>query len=175
MKTIAIDVDGVIADNMTQWLNLYNQEYNDVLNENDIQGWNIHMYVREECGTKIYRYLHESNFIHSMNMYPGTYNALYRLSGLYNVVIVTAQTGSARIEWIRRHLPFIRDAVIAKDKTIVTTDIIVDDAVHNLEKHPASFKILWTRPWNIHDTRFLRVQSWKELINLLWIMETREH
>jgi len=49
-----IDIDGVIADLHTVWLNIYNTEWNDILTPDQITNWNTSQFVKPECGIKIY-------------------------------------------------------------------------------------------------------------------------
>lgn len=175
MEVLAIDIDGVCGDLHKVWIDAYNADYEDCLTEHDIYQWDMAGFVKEDCDKKIYNYLFDANIICNVPLYPGTYNALAELSKQHHIVLITAMEHPERIRWIRDKLPHIQDAVIAKDKSILKADIIVDDAVHNLDASIAPIKILWTRPWNTAENRFPRVKSWKELVHLLWIIKKREN
>ena len=59
---ILVDIDSTIADMMPVWLEMYNNDYGDRLEPEDITGWSIHTFVKHECGKKIYSYLSRDGF-----------------------------------------------------------------------------------------------------------------
>ena len=58
-QIIAMDVDSVVADLGTAWLNRYNRDYNDNMTNENILSWDTHKYVKPECGKKIYEYIED--------------------------------------------------------------------------------------------------------------------
>src|SRR5690625_2202655 len=59
--TILCDVDGVVADLLTEWVRRYNAKYDDDLSPEDITEWEMHRNVKPECGTDIHNFLRMPN------------------------------------------------------------------------------------------------------------------
>ena len=172
---ILCDVDAVVADLLTAWLWWYNRLYNDTLTTADITGWDMHPFVKPECGKKIYEILRFPK------LYDGVmpiHGARYSIKALrregYRVVFVTscvAGTTDAKIEWLMQHkfLPRVRtpeDFIAAKDKSLVKGAILIDDAIHNVAAYPGH-TILFDQPYNRSYNHYVRAHHWGEVLTLV--------
>lgn len=169
-KIIAVDVDDVVADLISEWLRYYNNDYNDNVTVDDIKSWNIHEYVK--CGIKIYDYLDKPRLYDTVipveNSIWGV-NTLREMS--YRVVFVTStninQNGQ-KLMWLQKYtfLPnqvkFERDYVEAVDKSLVYCDYLIDDKPDNIINSRGK-GLLFTRPHN-QDSKLLRVENWYDVI-----------
>ena len=179
---ILCDLDSVVIDLMPAWLALYNADYHDNLKPSDITGWNTHLFVKDECGKKVYEYLSDPHLYE--NCLPVSWS-LWGVSQLrdagHRVVFLTAANSSSmgqKLEWLYEwgYLPKksagdTSDFIAAKDKSLIRGDIMIDDGLHNLDAWAGNgpyhaSKILFDQPWNKHDTQYKRAIDWKEVVSI---------
>lgn len=175
MKRILVDVDAVIADLMTEWLSAYNREYNDTLRPEDITRWGIEEFVKPECGTKIFDYLHDPTLYDCVKPIDGAIVSIHWLrQHSYDVRFVTSGVQPAKIKWlgehgllISEHFIFSPDVVVAHDKSIIMADIMIDDNIDNLNQFDG-LKILFAQPWNhVPVGNYFRADNWPDVIQFL--------
>jgi 5'-nucleotidase len=156
--TIAVDVDDVCADLLSEWLRRYNLDYGDSLLPEDITAWDLHQFVKPKCNKLIYEYLRATPCLYD-NIHPiqGARAAVrnMRADG-HRVIFVTSctvGTVDAKMRWLIRwgFLPkgnHQRDFIAAADKASVKADVLIDDHVANVQGYPGP-SILITRPHNL--------------------------
>lgn len=172
--TVLIDMDGVCVDIHAQWLNKYNKDYGDTLTQEQIVSWDWHKYVNKKCGDKIYDYLKEPGFFLGAPEIEGCSKSLKTLmdAGI-QIVIVTATPPNSptacyeKTKWVERNLPFLnsKNFISTSRKDLVIGDLLLDDAVHNLDSFtgiPCAFK----RPWNLRKKYRYSIGSWEEFTEL---------
>lgn len=175
---VAVDVDGPIADLHTAWINRYNKDYKDGLVERDITTWDIHKYVKPECGHKIYDYLRMPDIYDDVKVSFGAKEGVEFLKqhGCRVVYLTAAPTGfsDAKQHWLVRE-GFLdkskythEDLVVAKDKSLIRAQVLIDDGPHNIETFPGMC-IVYDAPYNkdIKKPRYYRMAAWPEL-PVLW-------
>ena len=156
---ILCDMDGVLVDLMAGWLHAYNRDYNDTLGKDKILSWELHHYVKPECGQKIYNYLSQPNFFFGLAPLPGALEGLTKLKEAgHDIVICTAPGGAEsatdKIYWLQKYLPWIniKDVIIAHRKDLVKADILIDDSPINLVSYrdafPRAVTITFDYPYN---------------------------
>ena len=116
---------------------------------------------------------------------PGCYEALEKLSQIYEIYICTdfiwkeavedaGSNAKNKYDYLREKLPFISPwhYIFTGDKSVVHGDIKVDDRPVNLKN--ADMKLLFTAYHNINLTDeelardgMIRVNDWNEVLNLL--------
>ena len=138
-KIVAVDCDGVCADLTSEWIiNRYNNDWNDNLKHEDITDWNVHQFVKPECGLKIYDYLQDPSLYDNVIPIEGAINGVFYLKSLgYRVIFVTHSTqghSGRKFRWLFQH-GFIEvedDYVECKDKSLVNASYLLDDYVVNV-------------------------------------------
>lgn len=174
---IGIDVDGVIANLHQTWLDRYNQDYNDTVRLEQLHNWDAEKWpIKPECGKKIYDYLRQGDLYQEVQPFPG---ALYFVQSLkkqvHRVVYVTSNAKGMtdqKWEWLEREgfLPTGRytaeDLVVAHDKRLVKTDVLIDDKLATVVRHPYP-TILMDQPWNRDRNWSTRAYSWNEALTML--------
>lgn len=150
---IAIDVDGTIADLGTAWLNRYNKDYNDNLTNENILSWDTHLYVKPECGKKIYDYLEDSTLYDEVKSIPYAIVAINKIKESCRVIFVTNSTvgaSGAKYNWLVKYkfLDRMDDYIECKDKSLILADILIDDRYENCKSF-SGVSILYTQPWNV--------------------------
>jgi 5'(3')-deoxyribonucleotidase len=156
---IAVDVDGVIADLHTVWIARYNAEYNDTLTHEQVNAWDMHNFVKPECGTKIYNYLADPTMYDDVLPYPGALEGVklllmagskvvYATSCVYNSL-------NAKWDWLEKYGFFFDLAgrrsqpmlIAVTDKSLLNADLLIDDYPENLKVF-AGKTILFDQPYN---------------------------
>lgn len=173
-STIAIDVDGTVADLHTPWLARYNRDFDDTLTIDKITDWALGAFVKPECGTGIFEYLHDPSIYDDVKPIPGALNAVLRLRNMgHRVIFVTScnkHMSGRKFQWLADN-GFIdtmygtisKDYVEAHDKSLIRADVLIDDYAGNF----AGFRgdnVLFLQPWNKRhaDMFILRFDDWSE-------------
>jgi 5'(3')-deoxyribonucleotidase len=158
--TILFDLDGVLADIHTPWLEAYNKDFNDNLKPEDIVDWDIKQFVKDEAKTTIMKYINKEGFYTNVKPIPVfVEEAQTRISLGDNVGICTSCNNNPvmiaeKLKWIKKHLPFIdrNNIMFVNNKGLANADILIDDRVLNLERflksNPKSRAVLVKAPHN---------------------------
>lgn len=186
---ILCDLDSVVADLMTPWLSVYNKDYSDNLKLENILAWDTHLFVKPECGIKLYDYLTPDLF-DSLEPLPGAVQAVNLMSRYHQVHFVTAAPGgteSAKVAWVKRLFPQLgRNIIICKDKWKVAGDVLIDDADSNLvaykNRWPEARTVTMTYCYNCKEdavpsidfqaaSGFDTETAWKQIIGYISFLE----
>ena len=170
MKTIAVDMDGVLADVLSLFLDLDAHDFGRRKTLEEIEG------VPElQAFERILDYLHRDGFFRSAPVMPSSQDVLYRLNQHYNVYVVSAATEypkslSEKQAWLNEHFPFItwQQMVFCGSKQIIRADLMIDDHLKNLDFFPGE-TFLFHAPHNakLEAPRHRRVRGWREIATLL--------
>lgn len=170
-KTIAVDMDGVLADIETHFLNVYNQNFGTQLTYEDIKGkTEREAFPNPDMAMKL---AFTSGFFRSIPVVKGAVEGLKKLSEQFDVYIVSSamefpQSLEEKYDWIAAHFPFIhwKKIVLCGDKSIINTDFMIDDHCKNLD-HFKGTPILFSAFHNINVHKYPRVNNWKEVIKMM--------
>jgi 5'-nucleotidase len=172
---IGIDLDSVLNNLNEKWLEAYNKVYNDKLTINDIHSWDMTMYVKPECGKKIYGFLNES-LLETLTPLPDSIQVTKKLSEKHDLYIVTAthyKNVEVKVEWIKKYFPHINPSkiIICEDKNLINVDLLIDDAPHNILNFPKRTIVLdyaWNRSL---PSNYPRAKNWNEIEQIINIVE----
>lgn len=184
-STIAVDMDGVLVEQVVPVLQKVKQEMGIELNKCDITEWE-YAFEGTNIKTEIIRAEREREFILQMPPMEYAREALQILSKKFDVVIATSRercTDSWSQEWLDKHgVPYQKFVNTgSQGKTLANADIIIDDYIENIEAFirkgpPDRRAILFAQPWN-HDTRNITdllksgkvrvANSWRTVLALL--------
>lgn len=167
-QRIAIDMDEVMADALTEQLRRYNAAHGTSITAAELSGRHL-----EECIPPAHREaaeaMFDASFFEDLAVLPDCQEVVRELADRYEVFIASAamdvpRSFDAKYRWLQRHFPFIAPShiVFCGDKTIVDADYLIDDR----PRHCASFKgqaLLFSAPHNAGETRYTRVGSWREV------------
>ncbi|WP_162418729.1 5' nucleotidase, NT5C type [Cyclobacterium roseum] len=170
MKSIAVDMDGVLADVYRQFLEMHFQDTGEKISPEAIRG------LKEaEAFPLLKKHVHSPGFFENAPLIPGAQDSLKKISAHYKLFIVSAATEFPlslyeKHRWLNKHFPFIhwRQMVFCGSKEIIKTDIMIDDHFKNLD-HFSGETYLFSQPHNETTSpgKHVRVSSWKELEKLL--------
>lgn len=167
-KTIALDMDEVIANVTPKFLDLYEESYGRRLKKVDYWGKKIY---EIEGAMEIRDRLFEKGFFRDLPVMPGSREGVRALMDDYEIFITTAAQEfrnclEDKYDWLQEHFPFIhwRNYVFCGDKRVLGTDYMIDDHARNLEGFQGK-GLLFTASHNIHEDRFTRVNNWTEIVD----------
>jgi 5'-nucleotidase len=168
MKTIAIDMDNVIVDIESHYIDWYAQRFGvtiakeSLLGKPETQGF--------PDAEAVFQFLYTPGFFRTAPLMPGAKEAVLQLMQSYKVFIVSAamefpQSLFEKFEWLREHLPDIswQNIVLCGDKRIINTDYMIDDYARNLDTFRGK-GLLYTACHNINFNHHTRVNNWNEVL-----------
>ncbi|RZJ68653.1 MAG: 5'(3')-deoxyribonucleotidase [Flavobacterium sp.] len=166
-KTIAIDMDGVIADVEAHSLSLYERHSGISLSKQSIIGKN---------GDDVFpdglwrHFAFQAGFFRDLPVIEGAVEALRKLSEDFEIYIVSAATEfplslPEKQAWLGEHFPFITwyNIVFCGDKSIINTDYMIDDMCKNLDFCPGK-PLLFTAFHNHNVDHHERFDNWDSIL-----------
>jgi uncharacterized protein len=158
MKTLAIDLDSVLADTMLLWADEYNKRRNTTIGKNDIISWELpevfNMAVEEI--SEIFTHIWDRRWKEIPPTEPDiakTTNLLHKRG--YRISILTKRFRPSVVnvaKWLDLYNVYCDDLLFVYDdrpKGEYPFDILVDDAPVNLMNIRRPRKgILYNQPWN---------------------------
>jgi 5'-nucleotidase len=167
---ILLDLDDTCSQTLNAWVSLYNYEYNDNLKIEQITAWDIHNFVKEECGKKVYDLLATPEFFRHLPIFPDCARVVQKLHDAGNrVMIATSVPHNSptafydKVNWVREHFPFLNknDFFGAHEKYKIKGDLLIDDGAHNISAFP-KYTCIFDKFHNQGTGATWRVSSWKE-------------
>ena len=173
---IGVDLDGVLAEAMIVWCELYNERYGRSLSLEDIRAWDVWKLVNIQRD-EFFRILDHA-WSHWERIPPteddvGEQVRLLREFGTVDVVTGrSARTVASAKQWLKAHsIPY--DSFVRTESTVakirLNYDVFVDDSprlINLIASRSIALGILYTRPWN-RDTQIpsvvRRVTRWAEV------------
>jgi len=169
MKTIAVDMDEVLADVSKKIQKVYSEKYEKSWNEADLRGKDMREVIPAERLTKYLQLLNEPGFFRDLELMEDADKVLKELNDRYEVYLVSAamefpHSLKDKYDWVMEKLPFIswRQIHLCGVKYIVQTDIMIDDRSRNF-KYFKGRKLLYTAHHNLGEKHYERVNNWQEI------------
>jgi 5'-nucleotidase len=166
MPTLAIDMDGVLANVLERFFELDAQDFGRRKQLAEIDGL-----PELEAFSRAHEYVRRKGFFRSLPLIPGSQAAVEKLNRSYDVFIVSAATEfplslHEKYEWLHENFPFIswQQIVFCGSKRIVRADIMIDDYLKNLDAFSGTTS-LFNAPHNtrVKSEKHIRVHDWVEL------------
>src|SRR4051812_20979857 len=112
MKRIAVDMDEVMADSLSEYLARYNADFKTQVTKADLTGKRIADLVPPEHWPRLDSYFDDESFFRNLDVIEGSQEVLRDLFGSYEIYVVTAAMEvpcslAPKFEWLQRHFPFI--------------------------------------------------------------------
>lgn len=165
---IAIDMDEVMADALTEHLRRYNAAFGESLTPADLHGHHLEDLVPAERLGALEAML-DASFFADLAVMPDCQEVVRELAARHDVYIVTAamdvpSSFDAKFRWLQQYFPFIPPSqiVFCGDKGIIEADFLIDDRA----RHFGRFRgrpLLYSAPHNADETRYPRVSSWQDV------------
>lgn len=170
MKRILVDMDGVLVDIYSRFFELHEKETGQKLTIHDVAGL-----LEAEAFQNQRKWVSAPGFFRNLPVMPGSREVLQNLNNAYKIIVVSLATEfpyclTDKQLWLRDNFPFInwRQIVFCGDKTLIESEIMIDDHLKNLD-HFEGETIMFTQPPNmlVKNSRHTRVNSWAEIEKLL--------
>jgi 5'(3')-deoxyribonucleotidase len=173
MKSIAVDMDQVLADFHEKATKAFNEHFNTNISKEEFQISKIEEDYPELINEFILM-INEPDFFRDLNLEDtDAVPVLRELSENYDIYIATAAMdvpGSfhAKYEWLLEHFPFLNPDhfIFCGNKKVVKADYLIDDNIRQLQSFTGE-GILYLQPYNEQCTEFKRVSNWREIKELL--------
>ena len=168
-KKLLVDMDGVLANVYSQFLDFDEQEFGVRQSLESIMGKQEAEVFKNER-----HYLHTKGFFRNAPLIEGCVDVVKELNKKYELFIVSAamefpNSLTEKTEWLAEHFPFIswKQIVFCGLKTVIRGDIMIDDYCRNLDPFEGQ-TILFTQPHNfgMNNKRHTRVSSWDEVAKI---------
>jgi 5'(3')-deoxyribonucleotidase len=169
VKRIAVDMDEVMADAVTEHLLRYNRDHGEQITKDDLHGkwlWDV---VTVDRHPMLEAYLRSGDFFSVLEVMPESQRVMRALQDRYEVFIATAAmevptSFEQKFRWLGQHFPFIPAShiVYCGDKGILRADYLIDDNPRQLRRFQGE-GILYSSPHNVHETGYRRVKDWLEV------------
>ncbi len=172
--SIAVDMDGVLSDTETHFIQYYETETGEKVDRSTLLG------VPESQGfpdkTAVWRYVHTPGFFRTLPLIPGGVEAVRTLMRDFDVFIVSAAMEYPlslfeKKQWLEEHFPFIswKNIVFCGDKSIIKTDYLIDDHLKNLDFF-SGVPLLFSASHNVHVNHHHRLNNWDEILKYFEII-----
>lgn len=174
--TILVDMDDVLENLVERWVDTLNERYGTSVAYGDVTTWDIASIFPSLTKEQVFSPLYDDAFWQTLSTLPKSAENLRRLiDDGHTVRIVTAsyyETLPSKMDWLFKHYPYLdwNDVIVAHDKKLICGDVLIDDAIHNLEGGKYE-KILFSRPYNLgYDARsngMNRVHGWDDIYEVI--------
>lgn len=165
---IAIDMDEVMADALTEHVRRYNAAFATSVAHGDLHGLHLAQRVPAEHRDALDAML-DASFFADLALFPDCEPVIRELTARHDVYIVTAAMDvpasfDAKFRWLQRHFPFISPdhIVFCGDKGIIDADYLIDDRPRHFERFKGQ-PLLFSAPHNARESRFTRVNNWRDV------------
>jgi 5'(3')-deoxyribonucleotidase len=159
--TVAVDMDGVLVEQVAPVLAKLKREMNVDLCKCDITDWQFPI-KETNIKMEIEKAERDEQFVRTMPPIKGAIEGIQKLSGKFNIVIATSRescTDSSSRAWLDNHsVPYGRFVNTRSEGKILNgTDILIDDYIENIRQFISNGTrnrqaILFAQPWNYDTT-----------------------
>lgn len=181
-KRILVDMDGILANLLEQWLGTYNYENDDDVRMRDVTTWEMHHHVK--IGKGIYKIPGRPGFFDNTPPMEGAIDGFKALRRHGHEVIVCSSpynpdSARAKQEWCARYLGTRwSDVTLTHKKHWMNADVIIDDKPSTIAEFKAMDREVVTiaYPYNLSVAHLcdLRAQNmmrskdaWGEIVEHL--------
>lgn len=165
---IGLDVDDTLYECNSYALSIINSRHPDEepLKLEDIKNWGGGGRHDDER-VKLY---YDPEFVRTQPITEGAQEFVKQLSQIADVFFITAVPAccmSARAERLIRDFPEIpaENILVGRRKDIISLDIMLDDAAHNISSSRAAYPVLFRKPWNTDLSGLLSVNSYDDFLH----------
>jgi len=166
---IAVDIDGVLADQIGAVLNIIEKEYGLKYRKSDVNcaHW---AFSGRDLWSEIARLLAEPEYTLSIPLIEGSQEGIEQLSD-HNICVVTARRPNAEYatrQWLNIHFPSLKEYYQARTGTKhnIPSDVLIDDLDMNIvefvKSDPNRHGILFMHPWSMNG---LNIENYSDQVH----------
>ena len=167
-QQVLVDMDGVLADVYTQFIDWEYRESGIKLKIEDLYGK-----TEREAFPSCDRHVRSIGFFRTAPLIPESREGLKYLNEKYKVLSVSSateypQSVIEKQEWLNEHFPFItwEQMIFCGRKDSIKGDMMIDDHPKNLSVFGGE-RYIFTQPHNIFIPDYTRVNGWKDIMETL--------
>lgn len=171
MSIIAIDMDEVIADFISEQIIRFNKQFSKNISLLDLQGVKLQA-LYPSLADEIDEMINCDSFFRNLGVMPNSQSVIEKLTTKHEVYIASAAMDhsnslDAKLSWLNKNFPFIKNSniIFCGDKSIINADYLIDDHPHHFERF-TGMGILFSAPHNMNFEYSRRVKSWFDVANL---------
>ncbi|MEG0473802.1 MAG: 5'-3'-deoxyribonucleotidase [Solibacillus sp.] len=168
-KSIAIDMDQVLADFYKKLCATYNKNFGTSFTNEEFL-LTTQRDLPKEDGKKLFELINEPDYFRDLELLdPDAIEVIKELQEHYEIYIATAAMDvpgsfNAKYDWLMQYLPFLKtqNIVFCGNKAVIHTDYLIDDSPEQL----VAFKgtgIMYAMPYNATVEGFERVNNWQDV------------
>jgi 5'(3')-deoxyribonucleotidase len=169
---VLVDMDEIIVDLLTTWIQTINERFGLKLTRNDIRSYKMQDHVPSEYGQAVENLITEPGFFGKLNPLPGAIESIRILQNLKDIdlKICTHPAGKYsafdKYEWCHKYLGLNHHNVImTTEKHFQDADIIVDDSpkvLNNRRRYKPETKCISIEyPYNKDIDGVIYVGTWQ--------------
>lgn len=175
-RRILVDMDGILADLQSPWIDAYNRETGDSLAMSDVTDWGIENFMTRM--DEPWDILRRPGFFAQLEPLPGAVEGFKALQEMGHEILICSSPASAesakdKILWCKDWLGVERrDIALMHKKSWLsgTCDVLIDDKPATIRQWAAAGKdaITLAYPYNAEvDHLCARVPSWGHIVDIL--------
>jgi 5'(3')-deoxyribonucleotidase len=170
-----VDIDGVLAEQVTPMLEILNPQLGLNLTKEDITVYDQKV-GDIDIGEWLRRKMTDPDWIVELPLIPFAAEGVAVLRNIGKVMIATSRPKLgcwATEEWLTRNQIFVDGLMFTPNKELLPGDVLIDDSPQNIIMfgRTEGFGLLFDQPWNRNfdfaDPEIKRVYGWKNIIDLL--------
>ncbi len=165
---ILIDMDDVLADAVSRFLEWYERDFGVHYTKEDINGTKLQLIVPEPHRKAVKEYPHHKDFFKDLPVIENSIEVVKELNNTFEIYIASAAMEFPyslphKNNWLDEHFPFIhwKQRIFCGDKSILKGDVLIDDHDFNLSVFDGR-PIIFTSPHNVNETKYERINNWLE-------------
>lgn len=178
--TIITDKDCVLAETMDKILRLYNKEYGENMQRDDVNAWDLNTVQKQ--GTDMIKYFYKKGFfLKGLDSVSNSKRYINKLIAKGDrILVATASPIEGFVDkaiWLKRHfgnIPIPENLILIHAKDVLKGDIMLDDGLHNLLPCNSDWPVVFDQPWNRDTDELLRVTTWREFYLLVEMIRSGE-
>ena len=174
---IACDVDDVICNLQEVVVDLFNKRLGVNYTVDDFTDYDVMNVLSTQDGIVMRDIYGESGLYNKVKPVAKAKESLQKLMNMgHQVYLVTAavpKTYGEKVEFIKRHFPFIDEShiVCMKHKWMFKCDVMIEDNLQTLIEKPYYHRVLMDRPWNQSNKDYVydihRCTNWNEIVDVI--------
>ncbi|MEW6048630.1 MAG: hypothetical protein AB1609_19505 [Bacillota bacterium] len=176
---IAVDVDGVLADQIAPLIPRLKQKYGILIKPDEITSWEYVLSTGTNIRTEIEEALEDPEFLLNMPVVEGALFGMTQLCKCHRVYVATARQprlAELTSRWLRKHgIP--HRCLVSTDsrgKAALDADVLIDDNIENIQLFCESGRhgVLFDRSWNrsmdtAKSARISRALNWLHVLEIV--------
>ena len=172
--TIMVDIDDTICNMQQVAIDIFNSRYGTTYTLSDFNDYDVMSCMPIDHATKMMDIYGESGLYNSVKPFKHAQRSIQKLINdghqVYFVTSAIPKTYGEKVEFIKRHFPYIDDAHIAamKHKHLFRCDVMVEDCLQHLLAKPYYHRVLIDQPWNQSNKDYVydihRCYNWDDVL-----------